>query len=93
MYKYRIKLLIHDLELAEKLLSEFSGGYSGEFISAEEFHFALCNRIERLKLKDYKVINDLWIWFAPTCQWDNFVGKVGLKLGNKKFDQIDRLKE
>ncbi len=93
MNNIQINRLINDLESAEKLLSEFSGGYSGEFITAEEFHAALCDRINRLKSNDLNVINDLWIWFAPTCRWDDFVGLDGMDLGNKIFEQLDKLKK
>jgi len=91
MNNNQIDKLIIDLESAEELLSEFSGGYSGKFLSAEEFHSALCDRIEKLKSNDFNVLDDLWIWFAPTCQWDDFVGLDGLELGNKIYEQIDRL--
>lgn len=88
----KIESLINDLEKAKKLASEFTGGYSGEFISAEEFYSALSDRIERLKNNENEVLRDLWMWFAPTCQWDDFIGMDGLELGNKIFEQIDKLK-
>lgn len=77
-HKYRIKCLIKDLKYAEKILSEYSGGYSGKHISAEEFHKDLMNRIEKLERNDESVLVDLCIWLAPTCQWNDFVGDIAL---------------
>ena len=84
-----MKNLITNLKQAEKILSEYSGGYSGEHLSAEEFHKDLVDRINKLEGGDNTVIEDLWIWFAPTCQWDDFVGDVNL--GEKIFRQLDKL--
>ena len=41
--------LIDLLDKAEKLASELHGGYSGQFLSAEEFHQALFNCINKFK--------------------------------------------
>lgn len=84
-----MKNLLIDLKQAEKIVSEYSGGYSGEHLSAEEFHKDLVDRINKLENGDMSVIEDLWIWFAPTCQWDDFVGDV--ELGEKIFRQLNRL--
>ncbi|MFT5820854.1 MAG: hypothetical protein ACI8ZM_002102 [Crocinitomix sp.] len=88
-----LETLIQELDLAEKLVSEFSGGHSGEFLSAEEFHRALKERILILKRGDLTVLGDLWYWFAPTCAWDDFVGMDGLDLGNSIFEKLDQLKK
>ena len=85
-----IKLLVLDLKKAEKILMEYSGGYSGEYLSAEEFLKDLTKNIAELESGNTNVINDLWIWFAPTCQWDDFVGNV--ELGEKIFKQLNYLK-
>lgn len=78
--------LINDLKKAEKILSE----YSGEHMSAEEFHQDLKDRISKLEKGDEAVLEDLWIWFAPTCQWDDFVWDA--ILGERIFQQIIVLK-
>ncbi len=44
-----MKVLISDLKKAETILSQYSGGYSGEHLSAEEFHKDLVDRISKLK--------------------------------------------
>ncbi len=92
IFKNRNKMdsLISDLKKAEKILSEYSGGYSGEHLSAEEFHKDLVDRINKLENGDKSVIEDLWIWFAPTCQWDDFVGNIDL--GEKIFQRLNRMK-
>jgi len=86
-----MEALIADLKEAEKILSEYSGGYSGEHLSAEEFHKDILDRIKKLESGDESVIEDLWIWFAPTCQWDDFVGNI--ELGERIFKKLDKLKE
>jgi hypothetical protein len=83
--------LIADLKKAEKILSEYSDGYSGQHLSAEEFHKDIVDRIKRLESGDESVIEDLWIWFAPTCQWDDFVGNI--ELGERIFQKLDKLKK
>lgn len=85
--------LIRELDLAEQLVAEFSGGYSEDFMSAEEFHKALKISIEKLKGGDFSVINELWFWFAPTCSWDDFVGMEGLDLGNSIHARLSSLKK
>jgi len=80
--------LISDLKKAEKILSEYSGGYSGEYWSAEEFHKDLVDRISKLENGDEAVIEELWTWFAPTCEWDDFVGDVNL--GERIFQQLNK---
>ncbi len=87
----KMESLIRNLKKAEKILSEYSGGYSGEHLSAEEFHKDIVDRIKRLESGDKSVIEDLWIWFAPTCQWDDFVGNI--ELGERIFQKLDKLKE
>lgn len=89
--KNYIQSLINDLKEAEKILSEYSGGYSGQYISAEEFHKDLKDRIFKLENGNEAVLEDLWIWFAPSCQWDEFVGDA--ILGERIFQQIIALKE
>lgn len=82
--------LINDLKQAEKVLSEFTGGYSGMYISSEDFHLDLRDSINKLENGNTEVINELWIWFAPTSHWDNFVGDVAL--GEKIFQQLNKLR-
>ena len=43
------KKLIELLDKAEYLAGQFSGGYSGQFLSAEEFHLVLVDSITKLK--------------------------------------------
>ena len=71
------------LDEAEILASEFTGGYSSRFFSAEEFHDALKSSILNLKSGDLTEIETLSIYFAPTGFWDQFVGMDGMDLANK----------
>jgi hypothetical protein len=75
--------LIDLLDKAELLASEFQGGYSGQFLSAEEFHQALFDSINKFKLGDKTQLDKLHIWFLPTSCWDDFVGKEGQDLANE----------
>src|SRR6188768_3626284 len=75
--------LITKLEKAEKLLSQFRGGYSGKFLSAEEFHKDFLNNLELLKTGRMESLNEFYFWFLPTCHWDDFTNGDGLELGNE----------
>ncbi|WP_142724440.1 MULTISPECIES: hypothetical protein [unclassified Chryseobacterium] len=89
-FKNDTQSLINGLRQAERMLSEFSGGYSGQYFSAEEFHKDLKDHIFELENGNKAVLEDLFIWFAPTCQWDEFVGDT--ILGERIFQQITTLK-
>ncbi|TAJ13172.1 hypothetical protein DMA11_09735 [Marinilabiliaceae bacterium JC017] len=82
--------LIKDLHTTEKLLSEYSGGSSGKFLSAEEFHTALVDKIDDIEFGNQTDLSELWIWFASTCAWDDFVGEEGQELGNRIFARLDK---
>lgn len=82
--------LIEDLYEAEKLLSRYSGGYSDQFLSAEEFHNALINKIDDIEFGNQTDLSELWTWFAPTSAWDDFVGEEGEYLGNRIFTRLDK---
>ena len=85
------RLLISDLAQAEKLLSQLSGGYSSEYLAAEEFHMDLKQGIERLKKGDHPVVYEIKNWFAPTSTWDDFIGSEGEKLGNAIFNRVNNI--
>ncbi len=82
--------LFKDLHEAEKLLSDYSGGYSGDFLSAEEFHAALIDKIDDIEFGNQTDLSKLWTWFAPTCAWDDFVGEKGQVLGDRIFARLDK---
>jgi hypothetical protein len=75
--------LIALLDKAETLASQYTGGYSGGFFSAEEFHEALSESIRKLKNGDNSQLDKLHLWFLPTSCLDDFVGKEGEHLGNE----------
>lgn len=85
--------LLVDLDSAVLVASQYSGGYSGEYLSAEAFHVDLAAAVEQLKAGDTAVLGRLWIWFAPTCHWDDFITEEGIDLGNRIFGQLQRLKD
>lgn len=87
------KRLICLLEKAEEMASHYSGGYSGEYLTAEEFHKDLKYAIIDYKNGDDSKLDKFYFWFAPTCQWDDFVGKEGERLANKIFEIVCRLKK
>lgn len=67
------------------MISQYSGGYSDHFLSAEEFHNGVKKEIERLRNKDFDSVEKLYIWFAPSHDWDDFTNLEGLDLGNQIF--------
>ena len=79
------------LDEAVALSATFSGGYSNHFASAEEFHLALCESIAKLKSGDTTEINTLYFWFAPTCDWDDLIGKEGQDIANALFERLSEL--
>lgn len=81
--------LLFDLNEAAQILSQYRGGYSGVYLSAEEFHTSLVERIKKLENGDRSVMDSLWVDFAPTCAWDDFVGNV--EMGNRVFERLDKL--
>jgi hypothetical protein len=84
-----IKLLKEGL----KLVSEFKGGYSNNFISAEDFYEKLNKSIQKLEQGENEEILKQYYWFAPTCDWDDIVGKDGTNIGNQIFEFLSHLKK
>jgi hypothetical protein len=76
------------LDDAENLLSQFTGGYSNHFSSAQEFYEELKSSIEKLKEGDLTELENLKGYFAPTCDWDDFTHFDGQDLGNKIYGLI-----
>jgi hypothetical protein len=89
----KLERLIKLLDEAEKLVGKFSGGYTNNFFSAQEFHTALADSINKLKAGDIDQLNDLWLWFAPTCDWDDFIHKDGEDLANEIHPLVTELKK
>ena len=87
MDKNMIKLL-QLLEQSIQILETCSEGYSGEFISAEEFCATFKLSVSKLRNGDNTQLKKLWTWFAPTCQWDDFAGSYGIDLGDDIFNLI-----
>lgn len=85
------KKLIELLDKAEHLAGQFSGGYSGQFLSAEEFHSALGDSIRKLKSGDYSQLDKLNIWFLPTSCWDDFVSSDGQNFANQISDLLVKM--
>ena len=88
--KWDILGLVVDLHIAKKILSKYSGGCSGEFTSAEDFHEELVKAIDKIELGNETDLSDFFYWFAPASEWDNFVGKEGEEIGNKIFRRASK---
>jgi len=80
------------LEKAEELVAQFEGGYSDHFFSAQEFHTALSESIAKLKADDIDQLDDLWLWFAPSYDWDDFTRQHGQDLAKEIFSLITELR-
>lgn len=92
-YDLKLEQLISLLDEAEKLAKEYTGGYSNSFSSAQEFHTALAESITKLKSSDYEELNNLDLWFAPTCDWDDFIHEDGADLANKIYPLVKELRK
>ena len=88
--KYELFELFDDLESAEKMLAEFSGGYSGKFLFAEEFCIAFKEEVADLIHQNVPDFNQICLWFAPTSIWDDFVGINGMELGNRIYERANK---
>ena len=91
--KWELSKLLEDLHSAERILSKYKGGYSGQTLSAEEFHEELVEAIDDVEFGNRTYLSRFWNWFAPTCEWDDFMGEEGVELGNRIFERVDRWKK
>ncbi|MFQ3639150.1 MAG: hypothetical protein SNJ62_03965 [Chloracidobacterium sp.] len=82
--------LIEELKTAYQLVAQYEGGYSGEFFDAREFAEALKKAITLCESGDDTCVRKLWLWFAPTTAWDDFVGSEGMELGNSIFEKLEQ---
>ena len=89
---HKIERLLKLLDKAEKLSGQFTGGYSNNFLSAQEFNTALADSINKLKDGDYDQLNELSLWFAPTCAWDDFILTDGEDLANEIYPLVTELR-
>ena len=85
--------MLEDLHKAEKLLSNYKGGYSGEFLSAESFREVLLDAIDGIEEGNQTDLTRFYIWFAPTSQWYDFTGAEGMELGNRIFERVNKWKK
>lgn len=85
--------LLAELKKAHVLASEFAGGYSERFFGAEEFADALGKAISELERGNKAVIDDLYLWFLPTSDWDDFIKMEGLELGQRVSDLLAKYRE
>lgn len=83
MHPNKMDELLAELKKAHALACKLSGGYSEGFLSAEEFSAALGNAISELETGNDAVIEDLYLWFLPTSDWDDFIKIKGLDLGQR----------
>ncbi|MFZ6774024.1 hypothetical protein ACO0LB_15040 [Undibacterium sp. SXout7W] len=80
--------LLAELKKAHELASQFSGGYSERFFGAEEFAKALDIAVSELENGNNVVVEDLYLWFLPTSDWDDFIKLEGLELGQRVSDLL-----
>ena len=85
--------LLKLLDEAHKIAEYFSGGHSGQFLSAEEFHQALGESIGKLKQGDYGQLEKLTVWFLPTSSWDDFTGVEGIDIGAQISDLVMKMND
>lgn len=80
--------LLAELKKAHELASQFTGGYSERFFGAEEFANALGITISEFENGNNAVVDDLYLWFLPTSDWDDFIKMEGLELGQRVSDLL-----
>lgn len=88
--KKRLLLL---LEESERMVSNYRGGHSGNYLSAQEFHQDLKAAITAYKNGNEQTLHLFCNWFAPTCEWDDFVGAAGSDLANEIVELVNTLKK
>jgi hypothetical protein len=88
--KYELFELFNDLDTAQEILAKIHGGYSGNFISAEAFRKAFEEELYDLKHQNVPDFQQIYLWFAPTSAWDDFVGSEGMELANRILERADR---
>ncbi len=84
--------LLKLLDEAEQLASEYTGGYSGPFFSAQEFHRALSDSIAKLKNGYVSQLKQLDFWFLPTSCWDDFIHADGQHLADQISSLLSQLR-
>ncbi|MBD81444.1 MAG: hypothetical protein CL840_21175 [Crocinitomicaceae bacterium] len=62
-------------------------------LSAEEFTDKLKNEIDNIKKQDFPDLNLIWIWFAPTCHWDDFTKEDDSDIVNRIFEKVSLWKK
>ena len=88
-HKWHFFELIKHLHKAKDILSEYSGGISVNFSSAEEFYENLEDEIDWIEFGNKTDLTKIWKWFAPTCDWDDIVGIEGEQVANQIFNIAD----
>lgn len=91
--KWEISELLEDLHLASEMLSQREGGYSGEYLSVEEFKLALDEAIDDIEGGNKIDLSFFYYCFAPTCEWDDFTNENGTELGNRIFERVSKWKK
>jgi len=91
MYELKEKLL-KTLWRAEEIVSEFEGGYSERFIDAKDFHKSLNDAISSFENGNDSVLKDMYLWFLPTSDFDDFVGFAGMEVANELCELIKKYK-
>jgi hypothetical protein len=62
------------------------------FTSKEAFGEKLKMSESNLRELELEEIENLWRWFSPANEWDNFTGIEGADLGARIFDLVDALR-
>lgn len=59
------------------------GAYSERFFGADAFAKALGSAVSEFENGNKVVVEDLYLWFLPTSDWDDFVELQGFALGQR----------
>ncbi len=85
--------LITALEAALDVARQYRGSGSNNFYDIEEFCGVLEEVIAGFKAGNLMRLDDVWLWFAPTCDWDDLIGLPGFDFGNRVYELVERVKK
>lgn len=90
-YFRELDRLIADVQRAERVAYRFKGSRDPKML--EQLRGELDESVEKLKKEELEILDELWAWFAPVGEWDEYTTPKGTALGQRIFDRVRRLQE
>ncbi len=88
-FYWHLDRLIADLERAERFIWKYQGPkpYQEQELFLEELECAII----RLKADRLEMLDNLWSWFSPMGEWEEFTRPRGVPLGQKVFGKLQEI--